>query len=62
MRFGYLLRVGLFSVFPPAQLPQPGAEVAGGDHGAPAVPLPQATLARLAGAALRAGEGTIGAR
>ena len=61
VRFGYLLRIGLLPVFPPAQLPQPSAEVAGGDGGAPAVPLPQATLTRLAGAALRAGEGTIGA-
>ena len=61
MLFVHLPRVGLPPVFGPAQLPQPRTGVAGADGGAACVTLPQAALARLAGPALGAGEGTAGA-
>ncbi len=61
MRLVHLLRVRLFSVFPPAQMPQPRAGIAGAGRGVPDVALPDAALTCLPGQALGAGQRTIGA-
>ena len=54
-------RVGLGRVLRPAQVPQPGAGVAGADGGTAGVAFAQAALTRLLSSALGTGEPAVGA-
>jgi hypothetical protein len=55
----HLLRVGLFCVLGPAQLPESGADVADAGRGTADVTLPPAALMRRPGEALGAGEPAV---